>query len=521
MSQLLHQTLGGFLHTQADLYADNDALVSENVKYTYSQLLRSSSDEAKRLLSAGIRRGTHVGIWSNDSPDMMVLMFALWRLGAVAMPICTSFGTSELEGLIEDGDMEYMLIDSGYKDSSFPKLCRQLSCPSQSHIIAMNHVEASGYPRISDYPCAGDGELDYAEKQVNEDDTDTILFTSGSTGKSKPVETSHFSRMNTLLAQAKALEATQKDRFCSVLPLYHCFSLTAVVLAAVAAGACVCFPKSRRTQDILNCIEKERCTVLTAVPTLFSAIMRRQSEMRADISSLRTGMIGGSTYPPDMFVRICRELDYTLLPSLGQTEATAGITSGRLSDNLYIRSTTLGVAFSNVELKIKVDNDKPQGSGNPGEICIRGFNVMKGYYRQQEVTRQVIDGEGWLHTGDMGWLDSDNRLHYSGRIKNLIIRGGENIFPEEVEHVLLSDSRIAECKVVGVPDPHYIEELCACVVLNPGGKLGEQEVRDAVAALLSPFKVPRYVMFLDSLPRTTTGKIDGVSLKAMVRQKLC
>lgn len=521
MLQLVHQTLGEFLRIQAGRFHDRDALVSDSAGYTYSQLLSISGDLAEHLLGAGICRGTHVGVWSNDSPDMVCAMFALWRIGAVAVPICTSYGLAELYSCISAGDVEYMLIDSGYRGQSFSELCRQLEKPLQSRIFALDHVTDSEYIHVHELPAVGEKELETAEKQVRVTDTDTILFTSGSTGGSKPVETSHFSRVNTMIAQARALDADENDRFCTVLPMYHCFSLTAVVLAAIAAGAGVYFPPSRRTQDILNCIEKWRCTVLTAVPTLFSALLRRQKEMRADVSSLRTGMIGGSTYTQDFFEEICTAMDYTLLPSLGQTEATAGISSGSVHDSLKDRSTTLGTAFPGVELMIVTGNGLTQGESNPGEICLRGFNVMKGYYRQPQATAGVIDQEGWLHTGDMGWTDSFGKLHYAGRIKEIIIRGGENIFPGEIENVILSDARIAECKVIGVPDAHYIEEVCACVVPETGATVSMDDIRKLVADRLSYFKVPRYVRIMDSLPKKPTGKIDAAGLKTEAEQLLC
>ena len=520
LSELVHQTLGGLLHQQTERFPDNDALVSDNARYTYSGLLEASGDLARRLLSAGVKRGTHVGVWSNDTPEMIVLLFAVWRLGAVAIPMCTNYGPSELRYIIDMGGIEYIVIDSGYRELSFPELCRNLARPAQDRIFAMNHVENSGYLRLCDLPDAGAEALAAAEKQVECTDSDTILFTSGSTGKFKPVETSHFARVNTVIAQANAVEATEADRFCSVLPLYHCFSISAVVLAAIASGASACFPASRGTRDILSFIEKHRCTVLTAVPTLFSALLKRQGEMKADLSSLRTGIIGGSSYPPALFKRICEELGYDLLPSLGQTEATAGVTAGSLSDSLEVRSTTLGVPFPGVEMRIDTKNGEPQGKDNPGEICIRGFNVMKGYFRQEDATAQVIDPEGWLHTGDMGWMDEEGRLHYSGRIKEIIIRGGDNIFPGELERVILDDHRISECRAIGVPDPHYIEEICVCVVVKPGQNVTEDDIRQLVANRLSHSKIPRYVLFFDALPRTATGKTDNMTLKAEANRLL-
>ena len=511
-------TLGAFLHRQAGRYGSREALVQGETRMDYAGLLEASGLTAQKLLTAGVRKGRHVALLMNDGPRQVELLFALWRIGAVPVPLCTSLTLPELEKNLRLADAEMLLIDDECRGVSFPALCRELTAVAREQILTVGPLGAAEYAALSALTPAAEEALETAEGAVTPEDDDLILFTSGSTGSSKPVLTSHFSRVNTMLAQAAALDADENDRFCSVLPMYHCFSLTAVVLAALAVGACLCFPPSRHTADILDTIEKERCTVLTAVPTLFSALLRRQKEQRADIRSLRTGMIGGSHYPAAFFQQICAELDYALLPSLGQTEATAGITSGSVADSLALRSETIGKPFPGVSVCIRAQDGSEQPRGQAGELCIRGFNVMRGYYRQPEATREVLDREGWLHTRDMARLDAQGFLRYAGRLKELIIRGGENIYPGELEEILLTDPRIADCRVLGVPDPHYMEEVCACVVARE--TMTAEEVRGLLRERVSYFKIPRYVLFFDALPLLPSGKPDRRKLAALVETRL-
>ena len=364
-----------------------------------------------------------------------------------------------------------------------------------------------------------DARLEKACTAVKETDPDTILFTSGTTSRPRPVLTTHFNRVNTMYSQMRALETQKTDVFCSVLPMFHCFSLTATVLSALMGGACLVFPKDRHGHTILRTIDKERCTVLTAVPTLFSVLLERKREADYDLSSLRTGMIGGSTYPVAFFEKIERELGMTLLSSLGQTEATAGITSASLSDPLSVRSRTIGTFFPGTEGSIRsMETGEALAAGKTGEICARGYNVMKGYWRLKKATSEAVDAEGWLHTGDLGKMDEAGRVYYVGRKKEIIIRGGENIAPAEVEEAIMEIGGVSGVRVVGVPDPHYIEEACALVVAERD--VTEEEIRAHLSGKFAHFKVPRYIVFPDQLPLTQTGKTDFRKAKELA-VKLC
>ncbi|MBO4831826.1 MAG: AMP-binding protein [Oscillospiraceae bacterium] len=518
--KLKHNSIGQILHQQAERFSEREAIVSDALRLTYRELLETTGEYARMFIAAGIRKGVHVGVLADDAPETLMCFYALWRIGAVVVPICTAFGIRELRHCVRSADIGFMVIGHEFRGNVFPNLCMSLDSPSVERIYTLNRETGYPFRYFFDLPEAEYSELEAAEALVTENDPDAILFSSGSTGNARPVLTTHFARVNTIFAQAAGLEADEYDRFCSVLPLFHCFAITGTALAALAAGACLCFPAGRSTELILRMIERERCTVLNAVPTLFSALLRRQKEMQADLSSLRTGLIGGSSYPPEFFRRVCGELGYTLVPSLGQTEATGGITCGSVNDSLELRSESLGRAFPLVDVSLRSRGGSPVPPGVTGEVWFRGFNGMAGYYNMPAETAKVIDGEGWIHTGDLAKADPQGNLYYRGRIKDLIIRGGENISPEEIENLLLTDGRISRVKIVDVPDPHYMEEACACVVLNEGAAMDGEDVQSIIREHLSPYKVPRYVLFFDRLPLNATGKIDRRRLRAYAKERL-
>lgn len=514
MNDLLQKTIGQMLQQAATASPEAPAFLGQGQRCTYGELHRLSDRAAAALLGQGIRRGMHIGIRGDDTLRQFVLYYAVWKLGAVLVPLNPAQTAEDLSHAAEAARLDVLLIGSRYEEAEDTAW---QSLPASLRVIPLR-TEAEWQRFLQQAECCTEAALAAVQAAVSPQDEDTILFTSGTTGRPKPVITTHFSRVNTMRAQAAALHATAKDVFCSALPSFHCFNLTGTVLAALAVGAAVCLPQDRHGHSILQAIEQYRCTVLLAVPTMFSLLLHRKAERAYDLSSLRVGMIGGSHHSTELYDAICRELGLVLLPSLGQTEATAGVTSTTPDDTEAVRRHTIGRFLPLTEGSIR----SPQGEALPpntvGEICLRGYNVMQGYYEMPEATAEVIDAEGWLHTGDLGSMDEQGYVTYRGRLKELIIRAGENISPQELEEILLEDERIAAVKVIGIPDPHYTEEVCACVVARKA--ITAEAVQQCIRRRTAAYKVPRYVVFLASLPTGASGKVKLEELREQIRPYL-
>lgn len=522
--ELIHGlTLGGALTATARRYPLRPALEFGAQIWTYEALDRDTDALAKGLLARGIRLGVHVGLWSDGRPTTLLYLYALLKLGAVPVLLGGSRTGSELDTRLQATDTAYLLYDEAIRATTCSDLLQNVRLPGVAWTLYIGPAPAgeadAGALLRQEGSALPDSALAQARAQVREDSTDMILFTSGSSGAPKGVMTTHFSRLNNTMAHCLFMEITPEDRFCAALPLFHCFSICGVALAAMEMGACVCLPQDYHTASILQTVQDHRCTVLTAVPTLFSALLANKDFARYDLRSLRTGLVGGSICPPRLFERICQALDFDLLPGFGQTEATGMIAACSLSDPLEVRAASVGRFMPHTEGSIRaVDTGEPLPPGVQGEICLRGYSVMQGYYKQPERTAQTLDAQGWLHTGDMGWIDGAGNLHISGRIKDLIICGGENIAPAEVEALLSGESHVREVKVVGVPDPHYIEALCACVVTQ--GPVTAQDLRDYAAARSASYKVPKYILFWDQLPQTPNGKVSSAAVRAAAMKEL-
>lgn len=517
-------TVSQFLRRTARRFPDRPALEHMGRVWTYRELDEAVDLTARRLLSWGVARGNRIGLWCETEPNTILLLYALPRIGAAAACLNTSLQRTELAELLRRTDIDRLIVTDGYKDLDFPALCQGLTeeLPRlQAVLYAGLRGASGGFERLDELAPSPEDALARAEALVTPQDISHILYTSGTTSAPKAVLSSHYSRVNSGIQQAHDLGAAEEDRFCVAMPIFHCFCLSVNVMAACAAGACLYLPESRRTTVLLEAISRGRCTVLSSVPTMYHAILCRPDFPNWDVSSLRTGFIGGSLYPRELFRQINDSFGFTLLSSLGQTEATAGLTTADLDDPLEVRASTVGHFMDHVEGKIvHIETGEEQPVGRPGEICVRGYLVMDGYYGQPEETAKAIDPDGWLHTGDMGYLDEAGNLHLTGRLKELIIRGGENISPAEVELAAGGSEEVQECKALGVPDRHYGEEVCLCVVLRAGAQLDEAELRARLTRRLAAFKVPRYILFFDELPRTGTGKVRPAQLARLARERL-
>lgn len=498
-------TVAALLCGTAKRHPDCLALASDKSSFTYRQLLEKADDTAHKLSGCGVKRGDFVGLYGTNCVSGILMYYALMRMGATAVLLGDKLTSSELA---------YRLNRAPVK-----LICFWSDLPEDFRGTVPT-IDVSDIDTLAAYDVlhCGSGEIELCG--ADPDDIDAILFTSGTTGGAKPVATTHFSRSNNALAQGEALGISCHDRYCLVLPMHHCFSLSACILAAMARGACICIPADRRTKTVMAEIQKRRCTVLLLVPTYFSSLLHSSDFGNFDLSSLRIGMMGGSKYPPELFLEVQKAFCMKLIPSLGQTEATAGFTMGKPCEPDEIAAQTVGYFMEHIDGKLlDVASGREAEPGKVGEICIRGYNVMQGYYNMPDETAEAVR-DGWLHTGDLAYQDAQRRIFLAGRKKELIIKGGENISPWEIENIIAEDERVAQVKVIGVPDRHYIEEVCACIVPKQGCAVTAEHIRSLVGKHLSKNKVPAHVVFLDVFPLNPNGKINTGKLKEKALEHL-
>lgn len=515
MLPLKNITIDQALSESVKKFPARPALVYGDSRWSYQDFDREVNLFSGCFLGWGVQKGTHVGILCESEPNALFALFGLCRIGAVPVLLNTSLRREELKALLKRTDVEFLCIGDGYKEIDYRKECHGFleELPVLKDILYIGlSGNAESYRTLLQLrtKVSSSEVLEQIRASVLPEEDGCILFTSGTTSQPKAVVTTQFSRANSGLQQGQDQSLTETDKVCVAMPIFHCFCLSVNVMATLFYGACLCLPNSRHTEDLLTTIEQEQCTVFSSVPALFHAMMEREDFDRWNLSSLRCGFIGGSFCTPERFREIESRFGFTLLSSLGQTEATAGITTSYLTDSLETRSETVGHFMNHVEGKIS----------SKGEVCVRGYVVMKEYYKDPVATRRAIDEEGWLHTGDKGLLTEDGNLILTGRLKEFIIRGGENISPVEIESVICDDPRIRECKAVGVPDEHYGEEVAVCIVLNDGASFPEQEVRARYEGALAHYKVPRYVCYFRDLPKSVSGKVYTGYLKRIAARDL-
>lgn len=519
MKALVNETLNQMLRNISEMYPDRPALVFHGRTMTYQQLQQETDHIASGLLSQGIQKGSHIAILSENTANAVLAFLAVIKTGSVACMLNTSLKSQEILELLQISDIEYLMIGQQYKENIFYPISRELMehYPLQQ-IFDISTEPSTPYMTLSDLAQKGlafsqqSGHID--ENRIISHDPALILYTSGTTGQHpKAVLSSHYHLVNGGLQKADSLALTKKDVVCCALQLFHIFCIDVNIMAAFTTGACLAMPDDLHSSSILQCLDKERCSILSCVPFTFCTMMKKGSDYAHLFPMLRTGIIGGAYCAPDTFRQIEEFFGFTLLPGLGQTESTAGIAIADLNDSLHLRSNTVGHFVNHCTGKII---DLQSGAELPasatGEICIKGPLLMSEYYKRPDLTNQVIDTDGWLHTGDLGWLDSQGYIHYVGRKKELINRGGEKIIPAEVESCILELKQVDTCKVIGIPDPLYGEEVCACIICRPNAHLTKRDVLDYLQQHLAAFKMPRNIIFMNTFPRNASGKISLVEL---------
>ncbi len=536
--QLLDYTLGQMLEKWAYETPDHDFIVypDRDLRFSYKQFNDRVDQLAKGLLFIGIRPGDKVGIWAKNVPDWTTLMFATAKIGAVLVTINTNYKLSEIEYILHNADLHSLFLVDGYRDSDYVQMIFDLVPELKTQ--ARGELRSEKFPKLRNVGFVGqqkhrgmyntselillgnhidDLELESVKETVACHDVVNMQYTSGTTGFPKGVMLSHHNILNNGFATGECMKYTQKDRLLVCVPLFHCFGCVLAVCSIVSHGATLVFTEDFDPLMVLASVQKEKCTALYGVPTMFIAELNHPMFDMFDLSSLRTGIMAGALCPIETMRQVMEKMNMKdVIVVYGLTESSPGMTATRTHNSPEVRATTVGFEYPNVEVKIvNPETGKLCRTGEQGEICCRGYNVMKGYYNNPEATANVIDAEGWLHSGDLAVKTEDGFYRITGRIKDMIIRGGENIYPREIENYLFQISQIEAVEVAGVPSKKYGEEVGAFIKVKAGQQLTEEEVVDFCRGKIARFKIPRYIFFVEEFPMTASGKIQKYKLSEL------
>ncbi|NBT28203.1 MAG: AMP-binding protein [Gammaproteobacteria bacterium] len=542
-SQIIYETIGNYFDRTCESNPEIDALVvrHQNVRWSYQQLQEQVNSLAAGLLALGIQTGDRVGIWGPNSAEWVMVQLATAKIGAIMVCINPAYRTYELEYALNKVECDTIITAEQFKSSDYlgmlqtlaPELADCEPCALQSktlphlkRVIRMGKGKSPGMLNFDDVCAMGAAEhharLAQLAAELRPDDAINIQFTSGTTGNPKGATLSHCNILNNGYLTGAAMDLSPQDRLCIPVPLYHCFGMVLSVLACVAHGATMVFPgEAFDPLDTLKAVEEERCTALHGVPTMFIMELDHPSFSQFDLSSLRTGIMAGAPCPVEVMRRLISEMHMDdILIAYGQTEVSPINNMTLPNDSLERRTETVGRAVPWVEIKVIDDAGRVVPVGEKGEICTRGYSVMQGYWNDPERTAETIDSGGWLHSGDLAVMDGDGYVQIVGRIKDMIIRGGENIYPREIEEFLYQHPAISEVQVFGVPDEKMGEEVCAWIQLNAGHELSADEVKDYCRDKITHFKIPRYIDFVDEYPMTVTGKIQKFVMREAMVERL-
>jgi fatty-acyl-CoA synthase len=530
-TQIIYKTIGGYFDEMVQDHPDNPALIvrHQGVSWTYRELQARVDQLASGLLALNVRPGDRVGIWGPNSSEWVLVQLATAKIGAVMVCINPAYRLYELEYALNKVSCSVLICDVQFKTSDYLGMITTLApeltlsrqdhlqadkLPHLQHVVRMGSAHTPGMHNFDDVCHMGGAVelelLQALQKQLKPDDAINIQFTSGTTGNPKGATLSHCNILNNGFLTGFAMQLTPKDKLCIPVPLYHCFGMVMSVLACVSHGATMVFPgPSFDPEETLRTVEEESCTALHGVPTMFINELDHPNFADFNLSSLRTGIMAGAPCPVEVMKRVISEMHMErVLIAYGQTELSPINHITRSDDSLTRRTETVGRAMPWVEIKIVDQDGRVVPVGEKGEICTRGYSVMQGYWDDPVKTAETIDPSGWLHSGDLATMDDCGYVKIVGRIKDMIIRGGENIYPREVEEFLYQHPAISEVQVFGIPDTKMGEEVCAWIQLNAGHTLTEQDVKNYCADQITHFKVPRHIRFVTEYPMTVTGKIQ-------------
>ena len=536
MNDFITQTLGGILDGLAQKYPGKEA-----IKYTdrdYCRTWPEFNDEAETIARAfmalGVKKGEHIAIWATNVPEWLLTFFAAAKMGGVLVTVNTNYKVFELEYLLKQSDTKLLVMIGGTKKNdyieSINKLCPDLAdskpgeldnpmLPYLKTIVYVGDDCPKGMVAWKDlYSIAQ--KVPYEQFKNISDNLDchevvNMQYTSGTTGFPKGVMLTHYNIINNGKAIGDRMKFTAADKLCITVPFFHCFGMVLAVMACITHGTSMVPIDAFSPIKVMRALESEKCTAVHGVPTMFIAMLEHPEFSSFDFSNMRTGIMAGSPCPIKVMQDVIEKMHMPEITIVfGQTESSPGCTMTSTDDSVEKRVATVGRAFPGVECKIiNTETGETVGPGVIGEFCARGYNIMKGYYKMPEATAMAIDKEGWLHLGDLAVMDEDGYYKITGRIKDMIIRGGENIYPKELEDFMYTHPKVQDVQVIGVPSKQYGEEIMACIILKKGMEMTEEEVKDYFREKMSRHKVPRYVRFMDAFPMTASGKIQKFVLR--------
>jgi fatty-acyl-CoA synthase len=535
---------GQVLDRTAANHPDRPALVvrQSSDRFTWSQLRDEVDRVARGLMALGVNKGDRVAMWATNITEWVLVQFATAKIGAILVNINLRYRAHELEFALKQSECQTLILIRGFRDCDYVETLFSLapelrnSAPANVSSRALPHLRNLVYIGADAPQCmlsweqllslaarTSVSELRRREATLSPHDAINIQYTSGTTGAPKGATLTHYNVVNNGLFIGNSMKMTAADSVCIPVPFYHCFGMVLANMTCLVSGAAMVIPSDIFDPlEALRTVEEERCTALYGVPTMFIAELDHPEFSRFDLTSLRTGIMAGSVCPIELMRRVTGEMHcHDLTICYGLTEASPVITQTTVSDSLDIRVTTVGRALPHTEVRIvdvKTGAIVPRGQN--GELCTRGYLVMKGYYNDPKSTAATIEPDGWLHTGDLATMDDDGYVRITGRIKEMIIRGGENIYPREIEDFLHTCPGIANVQVFGIPDPKYGEAVAAWVQLKRGARLSAREVQDFCHGQIASFKIPRHIRFVDSFPMTVSGKVQKFRMREMAVEEM-
>lgn len=541
--ELIEHTLGSILEENVKNYPNGEFLIypDRDLRLTYTTFNERVNHVANALIYMGVEKGSKVGVWAKNIPDWITYMFATAKVGAVLVTVNTNYKSDELEYIMQNADIHTLCIAKGYRDNNFVNTIYELvpelktmergaisspKFPELRNVVFMGHEKCKGMYTTSELIILGSSlsndALEERMAAISTHDTVNMQYTSGTTGFPKGVMLSHYNILNNGNTVGDCMHYTPDDRLLVCVPMFHCFGAVLALCAIITHGGAMVMVEEFDPLVVLASIAKESCTAVYGVPTMFIAELNHPMFSMFDLSSLRTGIMAGAPCPIETMKQVMERMNCKDIISVyGLTETSPGMTATRVTDSAEIRATTVGRALPFVDVKVlDPDTNKEVARGVQGEVCCKGYNVMKGYYNNPEATAAVIDENGYLHSGDLGVMDKDGYLKITGRSKEMIIRGGENIYPREIENFLYKMPQIEAVEIAGIPSPRYGEQVAAFIKVKMGEKLGEEDVRSFCNDKIARYKIPKYIFFVEEYPMTASGKVQKYKFKCIAEQLL-